>query len=209
MKKTFRVNEIFLSAQGEGVRAGTINVFVRFSGCNLTCKLETDGFDCDTEFASGVNMTADEIAWRCKELAGDCKWIVLTGGEPMLQVDDQLIALLHENGFLLAIESNGSQFIQPSIDWICVSPKQAEHTLRANRTGDIVWPAWKANELKYVRNVGQGIPKPSLKADHYLISPAFENGVLKKETLEWCIKLCKDNPQWRLSLQLHKFLGVR
>ncbi|HEY0554856.1 MAG TPA: 7-carboxy-7-deazaguanine synthase QueE, partial [Thermoanaerobaculia bacterium] len=104
----YLVNEIFYSLQGEGVRAGTPNLFLRLSRCNLACKVETHGFDCDTEFESGRWMTLPEILGEFRELSASCDWVILTGGEPALQVDRELIDVLHAAGYKLAIETNGS-----------------------------------------------------------------------------------------------------
>ena len=197
--KRYMINEIFYSLQGEGVRSGTPNFFLRFSGCNQTCSIESHGFDCDTEFVSGQNMNLDEVVSELRALSPKCEWIILTGGEPALQVDEELIDRLHHEGYKLAIETNGSLELPPGIDWITVSPKVAEHVIR-QRTAD---------EVKYVRHYGQGIPKTVVKAEHHLISPAFNGGTLELRTLEWCIKLCKENPPWRLSVQQHKFWNVR
>jgi len=193
------VNEIFYSLQGEGVRAGTPNLFVRLSRCNLACKVETHGFDCDTEFESGRWMTPGEIVDELRQLSGACGWVVLTGGEPALQVDAELIGVLHEAGYKLAIETNGSVELPPGIDWITVSPKVAEHAIR-QRT---------AHEVKYVRGHGQAVPRTVVEAGHYLISPAFEGSEVDPRTLEWCVRLCKENPPWRLSMQQHKAWRIR
>jgi organic radical activating enzyme len=195
----YRVNEIFYSLQGEGVRAGTPNLFLRFSRCNLECRVETHGFDCDTEFESGRSMTLPEIVAEMRALSADCRWVILTGGEPALQVDLELIGLLHAEGYSLAIETNGSVELPPGIDWITVSPKVAEHAIRQRQ----------AHEVKYVRGYGQGIPKTVVEAEHYLISPAFDGAEVDRRTLEWCIRLCRENPPWRLSVQQHKLWSVR
>lgn len=197
--RQYAVNEIFYSLQGEGVRAGTPNLFLRFAGCNLACKQETHGFDCDTEFISSRKLTLDEIAGDLLALSRDCKWIILTGGEPGLQIDLDLVTGLHGLGYQLAVETNGSIALPAGLDWITVSPKVAEHAIRQ----------LTANEVKYVRGYGQGIPKTVVQADHYLISPAFEGDGLPKQTLDWCIRLAKENPPWRLSLQQHKFWSIR
>jgi 7-carboxy-7-deazaguanine synthase len=200
--KTYRINEIFYSIQGEGVRAGTANVFVRFSGCNLKCSKDDEysGFDCDTEFTSGVNYTADELIKTIK--AYNCPNVILTGGEPSLQAGEDLIGALYQADLFIAIETNGTKEL-PLIEmfgWICVSPKSAEHTLRVK----------SCHELKYVRHAGQGIPRPSINAQHHLISPAFNaDGTMSVENLAHCIKLVKDNPAWRLSVQQHKLWRVR
>lgn len=196
----YLVNEIFYSLQGEGVRAGAPSFFLRLAKCNLTCKVETHGFDCDTEFESGRWMTLPEILDELRQLSQRCEWIVLTGGEPALQVDREMIDALHVAGYKLAIETNGSVELPAGIDWVTVSPKVAEHAIR-QRT---------AHEVKYVRGYGQAIPKTVVEAEHFLISPAFEGAAeVDPRTLDWCIRLCKENPPWRLSVQQHKLWKVR
>lgn len=197
--KAYQVNEIFHSLQGEGVRTGTSNLFLRFSGCNETCRVESHGFDCDTEFASGRKMTMEEIVAEFREIGGPCDWVILTGGEPALQLDRELIDGLHQAGYRLAIETNGSIALPEGIDWITVSPKVAEHAIR-QRT---------AHEVKYVRGYGQAVPRTVVQAEHYLISPAFNGLELDARTLDWCIRLVKENPPWRLSVQQHKLWRVR
>lgn len=195
---TYRINEIFYSLQGEGVRAGTPNLFLRFTGCNETCRVETHGFDCDTEFASGRPLTIEQILSELRD-AGACEWIILTGGEPALQVDRELIDDLHAAGYKLAIETNGSIELPPGLDWITVSPKVAEHAVRQR----------VAHEVKYVRNHGQAIPRTVVEASHKLISPAFAGEQLDPRSLEWCIQLVKQHPDWRLSIQMHKAWRIR
>ena len=197
--RRYLVNEIFFSLQGEGVRAGTPNLFLRFSKCNLECRLDTHGFDCDTEFESGRPMTGDEIVEEMKGLAPECRWVVLTGGEPALQVDEDLIGLLRGAGFKLAIETNGTVALPVGLDWITVSPKVGESAIRQTR----------ADEVKYVRAYGQSIPRTIVEAEHYLISPAFRGDELPRENLEWCLGLVLKNPSWRLSVQQHKTWGLR
>lgn len=202
--KTYQVNEIFYSLQGEGVRAGSANVFIRMSGCNMRCRVEEakdspGGFDCDTEFASGRKLTIPEVIEVCKKLSSGCGWVVLTGGEPALQVDGTLIDALHVNGYKIAIETNGSIALPPGIDWITVSPKVAEHAIRQTT----------ADEVKYVRHEGQAVPKTSVEARHHLISPAFASYGVDSGTLRWCVDLVKRHPQWRLSVQQHREWNVR
>lgn len=210
MSKTYTVNEVFASLQGEGVRAGTPNVFVRFTGCNLACDIEPGpkspgGFQCDTEFASGRRVDLKELEdWIVQSLeisgAKNPYWLILTGGEPGLQIDKQFVAHFRNLGYKFAIETNGTiDLTALDLDWITLSPKVAEHAVKQ----------LMASELKYVRGAGQGIPKPAADAEHYLISPAFDAMSVHPKTLEWCTKLCLANPPWRLSLQTHKLLKVR
>lgn len=244
VEKTWRVNEVFYSLQGEGVRAGTPNLFIRFAGCNMRCDMEPGekspgGFACDTEFESGRSVTLAELNEWCtvallttrvveamERGRGDKNrgWIILTGGEPALQVDAEFCDYFHKLGYKLAIETNGSIALptlcsdksligsggetdlelglgNQLLDWVTVSPKVAEHAIKQ----------LYAHELKYVRGYGQGIPKTVVQAEHYLISPAFDGDRVHPKTLQWCIKLVLDSPSWRLSVQQHKttFGGVR
>jgi len=211
--KIYQINEVFYSIQGEGIRAGTANVFVRFSGCNMRCEMKEGpkspgGFDCDTEFESGRKVTLDDLQeWIYKAISISTQigthgppWLILTGGEPGLQVDKEFCNFFHSRGYRLAIETNGSiELPQGELDWITVSPKVAEHAIRQRF----------AHEVKYVRGYGQAIPKTVVEAEHYLISPAFDGLNLHTETLKWCMKLVLENPKWRLSIQQHKGMAVR
>jgi len=202
--KKYAINEVFYSLQGEGIRAGTSNVFIRFSGCNLKCDIKESevspgGFKCDTEFVSSVSLTSDELYDLVVKVGGECKSIIFTGGEPTLQLDSMLVSHFKKEGYYVAIETNGSKKVVNGLDWVTVSPKVAEHAIEQ------VF----ANEVKYVRGYGQGIPKTVVLADHYLISPAFDGSILDTGVLEWCIKLVKENPPWRLSVQQHKSWVVR
>jgi 7-carboxy-7-deazaguanine synthase len=206
VRATYQVNEMFVSVQGEGVRAGTVNVFVRLSGCNMDCHREHEeenaAFDCDTEFVSGRRMTAAEIIEEADELLPpqSGRAVIFTGGEPSLQLDALLVGLFRGNGWHTAIETNGTVDVGDlGLDWITCSPKVAEHAVRCLR----------ASELKYVRGYGQGIPKPRCEADHYLISPAFEGDQMDRRAVAWCVRLVKENPTWRLSLQTHKWISAR
>lgn len=221
--RSYRVNEVFYSLQGEGHRAGRPSVFVRFAKCNLRCTADGEaGFDCDTEFASWVPHTADEIVEAILDAAtlgpavgGErkaCHSIILTGGEPAYAIDEDLLVTLKGSGFYVCIETNGTRDLRevgwvppwerssPLIDYICVSPKSAEHTIRQR----------SANEVRYVRHAGQGIPRTCVQATEKYISPAFEpDGSVKPETMAWCVDLVKRHPDWTLSCQQHKWWGVR
>jgi organic radical activating enzyme len=206
--KRYRVNEVFgPTLQGEGARAGSVNWWLRFAGCNLTCSRDGEaGFDCDTDFSGGRLLDAPQVldallALVPERFAHRERWLVVSGGEPGMQLDDDLVRVLRAPpGFRVAVETNGTYSL-PEVDWVSCSPKTAEHTLRLGR---------KVDELRYVRHVGQALPKPALEADHYFVSPAFEaDGSLRRETLDWCVRLCLDNPRWRLSVQQHKLWRVR
>lgn len=197
---SYMVNEIFgPTLQGEGARTGTVNHWLRLAACNLTCRVEVEGFDCDTDFSGGRKMSADDIARVLVDLAPRAEWVVCSGGEPGLQLDADLVGALRGAGFKVAVETNGTCEL-PEVDWVSCSPKTAEHTLRVGHV----------DELRYVRAHGQALPKPRLKAAHYYVSPAFEpDGTLRRETLDWCVELVKENPRWALSVQSHKLLRLR
>lgn len=201
----YRVNEIFYSVQGEGLRTGTPNVFVRFSGCNMDCheghENENADFNCDTEFVSGRWMTTGQILDYASELCPSrvVPAVIFTGGEPLLQLDAELVQEFKSAGAFVAIETNGTLKCELAIDWITCSPKIAEHCMKLTF----------ADEIKYVRHHGQGIPKPNATANHYLISPAFDGPNMNARSVAWCNKLVLENPKWRLSLQTHKLTRVR
>ena len=207
--KKYLVNEIFgPTLQGEGARAGTPNIWVRFAECNLTCSADGEaGFDCDTNFSGGERMDADELLARTIALAGPVQSVVFSGGEPALQLDEELIDAFQSAGFMVAVETNGTRPLPSIIDWLSVSPKTAEHTLRVLSGKDA---KVMVDELRYVRAIGQAIPAPCLQARYYYISPAFESdGSLKRETLDHCVGLVLANPKWRLSVQAHKLWRIR
>lgn len=205
MAKHYVINDIYRSLQGEGMRTGTANVFVRFTGCNLRCDQKPGpkspgGFQCDTEFTSGRKLSMAEVLnWiQVVDSPDPCGWIIFTGGEPGLQLDRDLIDGCMRAGYKLAIETNGSVELPDGLDWITVSPKVAEHCIRQRR----------ASEVKYVRRYGQAIPNTVVVADHYLISPAFQGNDMDQRSLEWCQQLVKDHPQWKLSVQQHKLWQI-
>ena len=203
--KKYRVNEIFYSIQGEGMRAGTPNVFVRFSGCNMDChqghEEENADFDCDTEFVSGLWMEGEDIIQEAMRLTkNDLRAVIFTGGEPGLQLDKALVDAFKSREVFTAIETNGTIDVSGcGVEWVTVSPKIAEHALKMD----------EASEVKYVRHHGQGIPKPTIKSPYRLISPAFKGRQLDMEAAQWCQMLVLENPDWILSLQTHKWVDVR
>lgn len=195
----YAVNEIFHSIQGEGAQAGTGMIFLRFSECNLRCTVKNAGFDCDTEFSSARQLDLTSLMQEVQRYKN--QWILLTGGEPALQVSGELIEALHSLNLKIAIETNGTLSLPPGIDWVSVSPKSAEHTLKQK----------SANEVRYVRRHGMALPSTTVTADHRFISPAFQaDGKVLREDLDWCIDLVKNSGgQWKLSVQLHKLLHIR
>ena len=188
------VNEIFYSLQGEGARAGRPSIFIRLSKCNLRCSF------CDTEFDSGEVMTLEEILKVIKEFG--CKWIVWTGGEPTLQLTDEMVTFFKNNGYMQAIETNGTLKVPQGIDYITCSPKQHFERIRA------LIP--HAHELRFPIEKGDPLPDISILpvADNYLLSPIFDADKLNKGNLDYCVQLVKENPQWSLSVQLHKLIEI-
>lgn len=182
--KKMKINEIFYSLQGEGHWTGTPMIFVRFSGCNLNCSF------CDTDHSAFTDMTIEQIISKVKSF-GDCKSVCLTGGEPSLQVNQELVDALHREGFRIHIESNGTKELPQGIDWITVSPKGDKIALQ------------KADEIKLVY-LGQDVSKwASFPATfHYLQPCSCKN---TQEVVNYILA----HPKWRLSLQTHKYLDIR
>jgi len=218
MPQTYQVNEIFYTLQGEGRYSGRPAVFLRFSGCNLTCSMETHGFDCDTEFASGRKMTAAEIVEEMKSVlpegvkitSSDPMLLVVTGGEPLLQFKGEILKELDDRlEWFIAIETNGTLKLTEEqasvISYATCSPKVAEHAVKFEF-------GLHEGELRYVRSKGQGIPRPSMETGYRVnryISPAFLGDQPDPEAVAWCIELVKENPTWNLSLQTHKLINIR
>lgn len=187
-----RVNEIFYSLQGEGLRTGIPTWFIRLAGCNRSCAF------CDTNHADYVEMTCQEIV---KKLEGNCKNIVWTGGEPCLQLTDEVVGFFHDAGYYQALETNGTIRPPLGIDYVAVSPKASNKELERNFL--------YINELRYV--VAEGDPllvPPQVVYGELLLSPMFDGLQLNANNLEYCIKLCKQHPNWRLSCQCHKLWRI-
>lgn len=207
MPRTYTVKEIFYTLQGEGAQAGTPAVFVRFSGCNLWSGLEEDRAQatctfCDTDFVGtgpdGGKFSADALADAARQV-GDCELLVCTGGEPLLQLDSALIDAFHARGFRVAVESNGTIAAPSGIDWLCVSPKAGAPWVQ--RSGDeikLVFPqeGLMPEDLPDDLSFGQRLLQP-------MDGPELERNT--KLALEYCLA----HPEWRLSLQTHKLLGLR
>ncbi len=209
---SYAVKELFLTLQGEGVRAGRRAVFVRFAGCNLWSGREQDRATavcrfCDTDFVGtdGVGGGRFADARALADAVGDawgerldCRYVVLTGGEPMLQIDDALVEALHGRGFEIGVESNGTIAAHPGIDWLCISPK-----------ADAVLEQRSGNELKLVwpqDNVDVDALE-CLEFDHFLVQPM--DCIDRAAAVDAAIALVMSRPRWRLSTQTHKALGLR
>jgi 7-carboxy-7-deazaguanine synthase (Cx14CxxC type) len=209
---SYAVKEMFLTLQGEGVNAGRRAVFVRFAGCNLWSGREQDRATavcrfCDTDFVGtdgaggGKFSDAAELAAAVAAHWGqgrDERFVVLTGGEPMLQVDDALVTALHAAGFVIAIESNGTIAAHPGIDWVCISPKAGSVVVQ--RSGDelkLVWPQ-PGSDVAAIE---------SWAFTHFLVQPMDD--AAQAENQAAAIDFVLARPKWRLTLQAHKTLGLR
>jgi 7-carboxy-7-deazaguanine synthase (Cx14CxxC type) len=209
---SYAVKEIFLTLQGEGAHAGRASVFCRFAGCNLWSGREADRAEaacrfCDTDFVGmdgtlgGRYATADALAdtIAAQWTGGDAdRYVVLTGGEPLLQVDTALIDALHARGFAVAVETNGTIAPPPGLDWICVSPKgSAELAVRAGHELKLVYPQADAPPENFA----------GLAFERFSLQPMDGPDIAR--ATEQAIAYCLAHPQWRLSVQTHKTLGIR
>jgi 7-carboxy-7-deazaguanine synthase (Cx14CxxC type) len=211
---TYTVKEIFYTLQGEGFQTGRPAVFCRFSGCNLWSGREEDRATaectfCDTDFVGvapdGGRFTdatalaaAVRACWPNEQSAGARPLVVCTGGEPLLQLDDAAVAALHNAGFEIAIETNGTQDAPGGIDWVCVSPK-----------GKTQLKLTRGDELKLVYPQSDALPErfESLAFKHFFLQPMDGPDIERNTKL--ALQYCLSHPRWRLSLQTHKLLGIR
>lgn len=207
----YQIKEIFLTVQGEGANAGRAAVFCRFAGCNLWSGREADRASavcrfCDTDFVGtdGVNggrfsdATALAIAIEAEWQGGPHnRLVVLTGGEPMLQVDNALIDALHARDFEVAIETNGTLAVDQNIDWICVSPKAG---------ADLVQTSGHELKVVYPQADLDLDELSTLKFQHFFLQPMDGPDVLAHTQAAY--RLCRTKPEWRLSIQTHKLIGV-
>jgi len=198
---TLNVSEIFYSLQGEGARAGTPTVFIRLQGCSAKHACFQSGVMCDTEYESGKEYQLPELIQWIKNNAIGCGEITWTGGEPLDQLTEEHIRFFKDQGYFQAVETSGLRPAPAGIDFICVSPKVAEHVVKKNFPEGVT-------ELRYVRHSGQHIPQPSVNAKHYWISPHSDGFTINSKNLKHCIELCKQNPVWKLSIQQHKVWNI-
>ncbi len=211
---TYAVKELFYTLQGEGANAGRAAVFCRFSRCNLWSGYEADRATavcnfCDTDFVGtdgdggGLFRSADELAdavagaWGGDDPSPARRLVVCTGGEPLLQLDDDLIRALHDREFEIAIETNGTITVPSGVDWVCMSPK-----------ADAALVVEHGDELKLVHPQAGVDPQrfERLEFDHFFLQPMDGPDVERNTRL--ALDYCRDHPRWRLSLQTHKFLGI-
>lgn len=194
----YKVNEIFYSLQGEGFNTGTASVFVRLSGCNLRCAF------CDTAHQDGTLMTAQQIVDEVMRFPA-APLIVLTGGEPSLFIDDELIAALKTTGKRIAIETNGTHPLPQGIDWVTLSPKT---DFEGGNEAPCILD--RCDELKVVY-LGQDLAQyDHISASHRFLQPCYvDDEAQRQHNLQACVQAVLDNPQWRLSLQTHRILNIR
>lgn len=189
------VNEIFYSLQGEGARMGEASIFIRLTRCNLNCSF------CDTNFNEGEDISVQDILKTIEPYP--CKWIIWTGGEPTLQLKDQHLIIFKEAGYQQAIETNGTNPVPELIDYISCSPKQKFEDIKKTN------PA--VNEIRIPIKVGDKLPDISIlpSSDKYFISPVFDGNSLNQDNINYCVELIKANPQWSLSIQIHKLIHIQ
>ena len=212
---SYRINELFYSLQGEGRNTGRAAVFIRFAGCNLRCSF------CDTEFDSYREMSADEIVDAIS--VWPSRFVVLTGGEPTLQVDEAFVDLLHQHGFEVAMESNGTRPAPKNLDWLTVSPKlcrgeRREERLRVGEQSSGMRGERLPDELKVIFDEDTTpesflpplSPLSSLLSPLLYLQPCDTGDAERNATIiNKCIDYIKEHPQWRLSLQTHKLIGFK
>jgi len=198
------VSEIFYSLQGEGSRAGEASLFVRLQGCSSKHACYQSGVHCDTEFESGSKKHLEDILDIA--IKKKVKWITWTGGEPTDQLETSICSKVHEIGVKQSVECSGIKQPPPNVDWVVLSPKIAEYVILKKwelRNG------YHCDELRWVRHEGQSIPNTQIKAKEYYISPHSDGLELNEKNINHCIKLCMENPTWKLSLQQHKTWKIR
>ena len=195
----YRINEIFLSLQGEGFWTGTPMVFVRFSGCNLKCPF------CDTDHGGFREMSAEEVVAEVRAAGGECGRVCVTGGEPGLQLDRALVDALHGAGFKVHVETNGTRPL-PEVDWVTLSPKGDVKGLKGD--GTVVLE--KADEIKVVYTDGVNVKWAAFPATWHFLQPCDTGDPEKNQAiLAKTIDHIQRHPLWRLSLQTHKLLNIR
>lgn len=210
----YSVKEIYYTLQGEGSNTGRASVFCRFAGCNLWTGREPDRAGaickfCDTDFVGtnglgGARFHSAELlaeavraTWQEATSIGGLPLVVCTGGEPLLQLDEELVKALHNVGFQIAVETNGTLLPPNGIDWLCVSPKAGSNlALRSGHELKLVFPQEGGEPAHY----------ENLDFQHFFLQPM--DGPERERNTQLAIQYCLNNPQWRLSLQTHKLIGI-
>lgn len=209
---SYAVKEIYYTLQGEGAHTGRAAVFLRFAGCNLWSGLERDRLNatcqfCDTDFVGtdgpgggkfpDAKSLADAVSAHWPKAQRAQPYVVCTGGEPLLQLDDALIRALHEHSFEIGVETNGTQLAPAGIEWICVSPKSDAPVVQT-----------RGNELKLVYPQSRAMPERFANMDfaHFFLQPM--DGPDQAANIAAATAYCLKHPQWRLSLQTHKLIGI-
>ncbi|MDR1723929.1 MAG: 7-carboxy-7-deazaguanine synthase QueE [Tannerella sp.] len=199
------VREIFYSLQGEGGRMGEASIFIRLAGCNMNCPF------CDTDFSGKVIMNQEEILTVIKNYP--CRWIVWTGGEPCLQLNYFVTGFFKRRGYLQAIESNGTRKLPPGLDYTVISPK----INIPSKTGKVMKLSQYAKLNPEVDEIRLPISEKQIPPDiallpvskKYFLSPIFtESDTETRHNIDWCTKYIQQNPQWQLSVQVHKLIGI-
>ncbi len=207
---TYKIKEIFYSIQGEGFNSGTPAVFIRFSGCNLWTGIENDRSKaickfCDTDFVgidgeNGGLYTSEILLKKLNHLTKEssCRFLIFTGGEPLLQLDEELINLLKNSNYYISVESNGTIKSPSGIDWLTISPKSGAKFKQNS-----------GNEIKIVFPQEGLDPKDYEEMDfsHFYIQPKFDKDL--EMNIGYSLDYCLKNPNWKLSLQIHKYLDIK
>ena len=190
------VNEIFYSLQGEGGRQGEASIFIRLTRCNLVCDF------CDTDFETGQDMSLEEILSEISQYP--CHWIIWTGGEPTLQLTDEALLFFKSKGYKQAIESNGLKPLSQLLDYTVCSPK-------GNNFSAVKKINPKVNEIRLPVKSKDKLPEihELPEAGYYFLSPVFASkSSITAENINYCVELIKENPEWRLSVQMHKLINI-
>ena len=190
-----KVKEIFYSLQGEGGRQGEASIFVRLSGCNMKCDF------CDTDFSGGEDMFCEQILSQIQKFP--CHWIIWTGGEPTMQLTDACLQFFRDAGFRQAVESNGSNRLSALLDYTAVSPKGRMSDARTinPRVDEIRLPIRNNDRIPSIESLPE--------AQYYFLSPVFSNEPEEtKANIDYCMQQILQSPKWRLSLQMHKLIGI-
>lgn len=201
MERTLKLVEIFESLQGEGANTGRLVVFIRLAGCNLNCSF------CDTDYHKmSLELTPSKLLAKVQEDFPHCKSIIWTGGEPTLQLTEEIVHSFKEAGYWQAIESNGLKLAPQGLDYITLSPKgNTRPQVLQNYCGR------KVGEVRIATADGDALPliEELPDAEHYFLSPIFDGDTIVPANIRHCEALIRRDPRWRLSLQIHKLIGIR